>query len=69
MADAPEQPADTPDEAEEAEEELRRKFREALEHKRSGPNAGGAGRPDDGRKSSIKSSKARTQRMFRRKSG
>lgn len=49
-------------------DELRRKFREALEHKRSDSGVGSGG-PGGGGKSAIRSSNARTQRLFRRKSG
>jgi hypothetical protein len=49
-------------------DELRRRFREALEQKRSDAGVG-SGSPGGGRKSAIRSSNARTQRLFRRKSG
>lgn len=57
----------TNDQAEGTDDELRRRFREALAHKQAGGPHGSGGHP--GAKNQAPSSNDKRQRTFRRKSG
>jgi hypothetical protein len=63
----------TPDSAKpepmEAEDEQHRRFREALERKKSGSHGSAGGAADGGPGAIARGAGAKTQRMFRRKSG
>jgi len=59
--------ASTNDQAEGTDDELRRRFREALAHKQAGGPHGSGGHP--GAKNPAPSSNDKRQRTFRRKSG
>lgn len=59
---------ETPAKDDKADDEMRRRYLEALEHKKAGHGSGAAGRGGDA-KASGATANATTQRMFRRKSG
>ena len=56
-------------EPEEGEDEQHRLFREALERKKTGSHGAAAGAPEGGHGAIGRGAGAKTQRMFRRKSG
>ena len=56
-------------EPEEGEDKQHRLFREALERKKSGSHSAAGGTPEGGHGAIGRGAGAKTQRMFRRKSG